>query len=189
MEIRVAKKSDNLNQVAQLIYETDNYIYPAMSENKEQTIKILIEMIKSNTIYNYNNCIIAIQDSQIVGLIVVLKPANSTSNYDKWLNSNKMCKHVIENYILKCEENLQHNQISIICVCVKTEYRRQKIATQMLYYLFNMFPNQHFQLDTLKTNLAAINLYKSVGFQIEEEHKGYNRFYQRKPICYNMKKF
>ena len=75
-----------------------------------------------------------------------------------------MCKHVIENYILKCEENLQDNQISIICVCVKTEYRRQKIATQMLYCLFNMFPNQHFQLDTLKTNLAAINLYKSVGF-------------------------
>ena len=187
MEIRFANKLDNFLEIAELIYETDKYIYPAMSNSKSETIKILIEMIKRNTIYNYNNCIVAIHNSHIVGLIVFATKQNvSKNNYDKWINSDIKCNYLIKNYILNCEKNIMDNQISLVCVCVKQDFRRQKIGSSLISYLFQQFPTKEFFLDTLKNNVEAINLYTSLGFKIMQECKGFNKKYQRKPICYHM---
>lgn len=187
MEIRFANKLDNFSEIAELIYETDKYIYPAMSDSKKETIKILVEMITQNTIFNYTNCLVAIHNSHIVGLIVFATKQNvSKNNYDKWLTLDTKCNFVIKHYILKCEKDIQDNQISLVCVCVKANFRRQKIGSSLISFLFKQFPSQEFLLDTLKNNVAAINLYKSLGFKIIQENKGFNKKYQRKPICYHM---
>ena len=188
MEIRRARASDNFREIAELIYETDKFIYPNLATSKSEAIDIIIDMIKSRTIYNYKNCLIAIENSCIVGLICYTQKTSVKNCYDKWLSSDNKLKHVIENYILKCEEELKESEIAFTCVCVKAEYRRRKIASRLIQYMFHLFPNRYFYLYTLKQNFAAINLYQSMGFETIKEQKGYNYYYKRKPIIYLMGK-
>lgn len=188
MKIRIANKNDNIKEIAELIYETDEYIYANMGDSKQQVINYLIEMINSNTIYNYKNCVLAIKNSHIVGLVVFTIHDDIVYHYDKWIDLNKKIRHVIENYILKCNDKKNYPFIELTCVSVKPEHRRQKVATKLINYLFYLFPTKCFQLSVLKQNKAAINLYSSLGFQISKEEKGYNSYYKHKPIIYKMVK-
>lgn len=188
MEIRKAKASDNLKEIAELIYETDKYIYPNLATTKDKAISIIIDMIKSRTIFNYKNCLIAIDNSCIVGLICYTRKTSPPNCYDKWLYSDDKLKHVIENYILKCEAESKESEIALTCVCVKAEHRRQKIAAKLIQHMFQLFPNKYIYLYTLKHNSAAINLYQSMGFKIINEQKGYNCYYKHKPLVYLMGK-
>ena len=80
MIIRKLKKSDNLKQAAKLIYLTDPYIYPYWFEdNIEKGIQTLTQMLQEPTIFSYKNCIAAIVNKQVVGLIVYVTK-NSIKN-------------------------------------------------------------------------------------------------------------
>ncbi len=189
MEIRIAKTTDNLRNIAELIYETDPYIYPSISPNKNDAVNILIEMIKSNTIFNYNNCLIAIEKNDILGLIVFTTVENANlNNYSFWKNKNDELNYFVSNYVKICEKHLQHNETYITCVCTSKLYRRKKVATKLLQQLFNIRNNKTFRLDVLQNNLPAINLYKSLGFEIQKEDKGYNKKHYKKPFIFSMVK-
>ena len=189
MEIKIATIKDNFCQIAELIYETDSYIYPSAFTDKQHAISTLTEMIKSQTIFNYNNCLVATINDQIVGLVVfVSKKTSSSNNYDKWISHSKELSHMIKNYIYKVEKEQKDNTVELVCVCIKKQYRRQKIATKLINHLFLAHQQSNFQLYTLQNNFSAINLYKSLGFSISQEAKGYNSFRKRKPKVYFMTK-
>lgn len=189
MEIRVANSTDNLQNIAKLIYETDPYIYPSISKNKNDAINILVEMIKSNTLFNYNNCLIAVENSNIVGLIVFNTLENTKlNNYYFWENRTEELKYFVTNYINICEKQLHHNEIYLTCVCTNKLFRRKKVATKLLQHLLKMNNNKNFRLDVLQNNTPAINLYKSLGFEMQKEDKGYNKKHYKKPLIFSMVK-
>jgi len=187
MEIRIANKHDDFNQIAELIYDTDQYIYPTSFSDKESAIAILSEMINSQTIFNYNNCLIATINNEIAGLVVFATKESIVNNdYSQWRKVSPELFHMIENYIENVEKSLQNNVLELVCVCIKNKYRRQKIGTSLITYLLTKEEDYNFQLHTLKKNLPAINLYQSLGFTITKELKGYNGFKKRKPFVYLM---
>lgn len=188
MEIRIAKITDNLKEIAELIYETDPYIYPSISANKNESISVLIEMIKENTIYNYKNCLVAIDGDNILGLIVLSTLSSSNqNNYELWENRNNGLNYFVNRYIKLCEKQLSANEIYLTCVCTNKLYRRKKVATKLLQHVLNS-SETIFRLDVLQNNTPAINLYKSLGFEIEKETTGFNKKYYKKPLIYSMVK-
>ena len=189
MEIRIANSTDNLQNIAELIYETDPYIYPSISQNRNDAVNILTEMIKSNTLFKYDNCLIAVEKNNVVGLIVFSTVENKTDNeYGVWLNKNDSISYFINKYVKVCENQINENEIYLTCVCTNKLYRRKKVATKLIQQLFEMYNNKNFKLDVLQNNLPAINLYKTLGFEIQKEDKGYNKKNHKKPLIFSMVK-
>ena len=64
--------------------------------------------------------------------------------------------------------------IDIVNICVSKEYRRKKIATYLLDYMFSDFDGKKlFTLEVNTSNEAAINLYKKFGFEIIHTRDNY----------------
>ena len=187
MEIRVANKNDNKKEIAELIYDTDKYIYPYWFKSVENSIKTLSEMIDGETIYSYDKCLVAIKDNKIIGLLVFATKENIKNNdYRKWINQSFESSHVIKNYIISTEKEIKDNMACAICVCVNKAYRRQGIGSELFRAFAKMFKSYTLQLDVLQINTPALGLYKSMGLKVEKEYYGYNGYRMRKPLCYSM---
>ncbi len=71
------------------------------------------------------------------------------------------------------------NSATIVQIAVLPEYRKQKIATNLLIEMENCFPKdlddvvENVTLEVRKSNEAAINLYKKDGYEIIVEKKHY----------------
>ena len=71
------------------------------------------------------------------------------------------------------------NSATIVQIAVLPEYRKQKIATNLLNEMENCFPKdlddvvENVTLEVRKSNEAAINLYKKDGYEIIVEKKHY----------------
>ena len=60
--LRRARKDDNMEDIAKLLYDTDPYIYPYWFNNdiEEAANVIAPRMYEDGFIFNYENCYIAI---------------------------------------------------------------------------------------------------------------------------------
>ena len=66
IKIRKCKLSDDFYQVGRLLYLTDIYIYPYLSNNDEVLgSKLMAEYAKANTVFNYKNIKVAVLDNKI----------------------------------------------------------------------------------------------------------------------------
>ena len=59
-------------------------------------------------------------------------------------------------------------QIVIDLIAVNKNYRKQKISTKMISYLFNEFKNHEVIVGTQLLNIPSIKLYLKFGFKIEK---------------------
>ena len=69
--------------------------------------------------------------------------------------------------------NLIQDEIDIINIVVAKEYRKQKIATKLLTYIINNYPNKKIILEVNEKNSNAYNLYLKMGFKENNRRKGY----------------
>ena len=87
LKIRNLTPEDNLEKVAELIYLSDNYIYPYLFNNDLSVgKKVLTNMIVCDTIYNYKNIQVAMLSSNIIAMIVS-KTVPITISIDDMKNS------------------------------------------------------------------------------------------------------
>ena len=190
-DIKIFKATikDDAKEIAKLVYDTDPYIYPQFSITETDAINMISEMIKSDdTIFSYKNCILAKDGEKIVGLIVFLNNADMSNDYSKWNNSPEM-DHVIKSYILAIKEECEGQDFVYISnVSVNPDYRGQGIATRMMEFLFELYPDHQFLLEVLKENDNVVRLYQNRGFVITDEYKGFNKKHAKKPLVYKMKK-
>lgn len=176
MIIRKLKKSDNLKQAAKLIYLTDPYIYPYWFEDDiEKGIQTLTQMLQEPTIFSYKNCIVAIVNKQVVGLIVyVTKNSIQNKNLEKYKQQSFSARYTIEQYIEHLYSYNETKDVSIAVVCVLPKFRRHKIASGMMEYLIQMFGEKTtYTLERLKDNVPAGRLYEKYGFTILKEITGF----------------
>ena len=182
---RRARKTDNMAEIATLIYQTDPYIYPYWFENSiDKAIDFLSDKIlMPGFIFNYNNIYVA-QDKnnkKIIGLVVALDPSvNLEFDYTPYIKINENHKKSIEEYIYECINDVINNDAMYIMNCaVLEECRGRRIGTKLLgHFISNMeragFEN--YRLDCLLHNLRAKNLYHSLGFKEMEEVKGFTGY-------------
>lgn len=173
-------KQKQLEEIADLIYETDEYIYPAFFGDKNNAKKIIPELFLNNdTMFLYDNLYVAILDNNIVGLILwnkgvlswqddlLLKVAN-----EKNINIPDSYKLVVDEYLIDYKD-IDENEISILNVSVNKNYQGMKIGYNMLLNFLNNHNKNDISLFVLKENKGAINLYKKCSFEIVEELDGF----------------
>ena len=104
--IRKATKDDNFEEIAELIYETDPYIYPHWFHNDvDECKKVIIPLLdKEGFFFNYKSMHLAInkKNNKIIGLIQVIdKDTNFDYDYTELMNKDRNYKFTIENYIFE----------------------------------------------------------------------------------------
>lgn len=176
---------DNHVKVADLIYQTDSYIFPYLfHEDIKLAENVLVKMIKRNTIYNYRNIRIAECDGEVLGIIIFL-PTPVRVNIQEMMSAffdvgaviDERFKRVMEEYYKPLEK--EPPDVYIANICVDNRYRGMGIASKMLGSVLRDDRNYH--LETVKANESACNLYLRMGFEIECEYPGFTAV-----PCYRM---
>ena len=191
MIIRFAKESDDAKVLAKLIYETDVYIYPYWFNDKSFGVEKIAELVKNKeSVFYYKNCVVAEHNGEIVGLIMFYKNDGSYHyDYSDVIALSFESAHVINNYVLDLQNLIKDNTYYVFAVRVDDRFLRQGVACKMFDYAFGTISkNSVVEIDVLKDNIPALNLYKKVGFKIVKEYKGYNGYRKKKPLCYSMSK-
>lgn len=176
IHFRRANINDNMEEIANLIYYTDPYIYPFWFDNDIQKCVDFMkkEILKEGFIFNYNNLYVAHHKTlnKIVGVICALdKSVNLDYDYSSLEKVNEKYKITIEKYIkpiLEEVEEFENNAIYIPNVCIDQTLRGKQIGTKLLGYFISQMEKQgynRFALDCLLHNLPAKNLYHSLGFK------------------------
>ncbi|MBE5735619.1 MAG: GNAT family N-acetyltransferase, partial [Clostridiales bacterium] len=166
MTIRKLNKDDNFNKVAELIYATDQYIYPYWFYNFNNWRDVLVYLIQnSGSIFYYNNILIAEDDGNICGILIfLLNKDKFIIDYEELMKVNSNFKYTIEEYIIPTCTNIDDDTIHIPNISVSIESRRKGVATELIETLKKMFPNKNLEVDVLSTNKPAIELYNKEGF-------------------------
>lgn len=173
---RRATKEDNMREIAELIYDTDPYIYSFWFNNdKERCIEFLNEeMKKEGFIFNYNNLYIAYDKTlnRIVGILCAIdKSVNLEYRYEELQKVNDNYKITVAQYIMPIIDEVKsydNETIYIPNVCIDKSLRGRKIGTKLLGYYIKQMEKEGFNkfaLDCLLHNLPAKNLYHSLGFR------------------------
>lgn len=173
---RRATKEDNMREIAELIYDTDPYIYSFWFNNdKERCIEFLNEeMKKEGFIFNYNNLYIAYDKTlnKIVGILCAIdKSVNLEYRYEELQKVNDNYKITVAQYIMPIIDEVKsydNETIYIPNVCIDKSLRGRKIGTKLLGYYIKQMEKEGFNkfaLDCLLHNLPAKNLYHSLGFR------------------------
>ena len=184
MEIKELTLNDDLSKVAELIYLTDNYIFPYWFDGYNNWKELLVDLIKTKgTVFYYKNIIVAKQNNQIIGFLIHIENKNQLYfNYENLINYNKNFNHTIKTYVLPLKKYFTEPCVYISNVTVFPHNRQHGVATALLTHLIKQFPNTKFKLHTVCANTPAIKLYTKLGFKKMYELKGFNAPYKRKPL-------
>ena len=189
IEIRNLSLSDNLEQVAELIYKTDPYIYPYWFKKFKDWKSVLVEQIKQEgSLFNFKNIIVALNENNVVGILVALNTQTDLSfDYNVLTKVNKNFSYTIKKYLNNIKDYIQDNTIYIPNICVDEKFRKQKVATNLIKFVKKKNPNKSLSLHCLSNNAPAVNLYLKSNFKIVGKQKGFNAPLKLKPKIYEMK--
>lgn len=190
---RALTEQDNLEEVSEILYHTDPYIYPAAFGSAENMRKILPElMVEKGNIFSRENILITEKDGQILGALVYLtekpiKKIDSVQLKNKHPELPDSITDVCDKYFAKLGDMVSENQAYIACVCVSQNYRRNKIGEMLIKNALYICGKKEVLLDVIADNEIAIDLYKKYGFQTcGEQEEGY-AYGGEGPMCWAMK--
>ncbi len=179
---RRARKTDNLDEIIDLIYQTDPYLYPYWFENDIENARNFLKekILTEGFVFYYENLYIAYdtKKNKIVGLVAAIDPTvNLDYDYTPYINESERSKYIIEKYIFDCiHEAKTIDGIYIMNCAVLEECRGQGIGRKLLGHFIGNMENvgyNSFKLDCLLHNLRAKNLYHGLGFKEMEETQGF----------------
>lgn len=180
---RRAKETDNMREIATLIYQTDPYIYPFWFNNNIKEAEDFLEdkLRIPGFVFNYDNIYVAYDklSQKIVGIIVAIDPSvNLDFDYKPYEEINHKYEFTINNYIKECIKEVKENDFLYIMNCaVLEECRGRRIGTNLIGHFIGHMEKagfENYQLDCLLHNLRAKNLYHSMGFKEVKEIVGFD---------------
>ena len=183
--VRKLNAKDDFRAVAELIYYTDDYIFPYLYNNDiEKAVSVIGEMIVSDTIYNYKNITAAVLDEKIVGIVVAVRKPFSVDlaeMADCFLKAGAIIDErftKVYNEYYKLLDGTSEG-VYIANVCVNRNYRGNGIAKKMLKAVLS--DDCRYELETVKANKPACAAYTAMGFRVDYEYPGFTAV-----PCYKM---
>lgn len=174
IEFRRAKINDNFEEIAELIYKTNPYIYSYWFNNDineaKNKLKDLID--EPGFIFNFNNLYIAYDKttSHIIGILCALdKSVDLEFDYTELELVNDSYKDIVNNYIKTIiSEVKKYNYMYITNISIDEKYQSMKIGSYLLgYFISQMEKNGFtaFKSEGLLYNLKFKNLFHSFSFK------------------------
>lgn len=186
--------TQQLKEIAGLIYDTDPYIYPAMFKSKSDALQLLPEMFRNgDKMFALDNLFVAQTGNHIIGLILWVKgPLFWNDNVflacaDKENIMVSKHLHNVKGQYFSSYRNMNKDEVSIINVFVEKQFRKNGIGKDMLKAFFReaQIKDCRCELYVLSNNLPALQLYRDNGFSIVNETSGFS-IEKEKPRCFRM---
>ena len=196
LKFRKATINDNLEEIAELIYCTDDFIYPYWFGSLDNCKRELSCLLKEDKFFfSVNNLYLAIDDTlnRIAGIICIVdKSVDFSYDYEKLRAYNENYRFTIDNYVMGLIKEVEEADFAYISnVCVHKDYRGKHIGNRLVEYAVEVYSEKMFKeivLDVLADNPGAIRLYQKLGFeQFTEIFKGFNNPNETKPDVFSMK--
>ena len=175
--VRRVTLDDDFERIAELIYETDDYIYPYwFNDDIEECKRVLVKLMKEEGFFfNYKSMYIAInkKTKEIVGLVCFVTPeTNLKFDYSSLRKTSERYKFIIDHYIFDLiNEIKEYNAPYISNVAIHHNYRGKRIGSIMLKHVISERKKEYKKilLDVLADNPSAIKLYERLGFRKTSE--------------------
>lgn len=191
LEIRNLRLQDNMEIVAELIMDTDPFVYGDLFGSMENAKKVLPYLFKRNTgIFKTSCYYLAIADDIILGIIGFFKYGDDWQQHDVKMAfieagvSLPQSFDAVSSYF-KEAHNYQP-ELKACNICVKKEYRNKGIGDYMVKQIIKMAGNSNISLSVLSDNDTAIKLYTRNGFKILYEYDDYGGYNKPKVKCLAM---
>ncbi len=190
---RAAKIDDDIASIAKYVHLTDPYIYPAITPNCENRdwISVFSECFETKgDIFYYENISVIELNDKIVGIICVI-PCGKRFTFAE----SAIIPVSLENGVALTrkkyfaplfEENAKYRGYNITNICIDTRLRGKGLGSKLLTYCIEKYGSEDIQLDVIKSNTAAIGLYKKHGFEMCAEYFGFSGEHEM-VLCYRMK--
>ena len=136
--------------------------------------KVIPQLLCSgrDSMFNLNNIYVCELNEEIVGLLLWHEGTLSWSSaelrkavHQQSESAPSTLSTVEKEYIAGYSEAENSNVISILNLCVAKHVRRKNIGGRMLTAFLQAHPEKVVELCVLSENRAAINLYRSCGFE------------------------
>lgn len=193
IQVRPMQAIDNAQTAARLIYETDEYIYPAAFVSRQTAQRILPQwMAQEGFLFSREHLRVAVAEGRIVGIAVVLtapprRPIALTQVQKHRRALPASFPHTCEHYFNRMDAYFQDGtDVYLACLSVDRNWRGRRIGERLLKAILREHPHQKLKLHVLCDNQAATGLYRKYGFQIcGPQEPGY-AYRTEPPLCYQM---
>ena len=194
MVFRKANSNDNLEKISELLYYTDDYIYPYWFGSLDNCLKEMPPLlVQEKFFFSVEHLYIATQESNILGVVCIAdKKTDLDYDYTELRKVNDRYEFTIDNYIKGLIDEVSHADFAYISnVCVDPDYRDLHVGTFLLENLIQEYKTKMYKeivLDVLADNPRAIHLYQKMGFEkTGEVFPGFNDPNEEKPDVFSMK--
>lgn len=186
---------EQLEQIAGLIYDTDEYIYPAMFESREDALELIPELMQNgDAMFCQENLYIAEYEDEIAGILLwkkgplhwsqeLFEQTAEERNIPVSPYLNMVTKRYINSYAGKEREDI----ISIINLCVSEEARGMGIGKKLMETFLRQHRGEKMELCVLEENKCAVQLYKKMGFKEMSKYQGFS-VDEQNIVCIGMKR-
>ncbi len=177
-----------LQEIGGLIYDTDQYIYPAMFKDRQEAERVLSGMIRSgDQMFRTENLLIAADGKDIAGALLWKRgPMQwNPAVYEKCGGNAEHIVRVVREYFHLFAETAA-DTVSVVRIGVRQEMRGKQIGRMLMDMLMREEAGPY-ELYVLINNLDAVRFFESEGFRIRETRPGFSLDYSAYP-CYWMVK-
>lgn len=172
----------NLIRIAEMIYNTDPYIYPCLFRCKEDALRLLPKVILrgDDQMFRLSNFYIAEDHGITVGMILWHK---GPLNWD----ARPLCETaaaegislsphlpLVQKQYFEAYKEVPLNTISLVNVSVSPQCQRRGIGTRLLKSFVSEHMGEKMELYVLADNTPARKMYQSIGFQTIHVSQGFS---------------
>ena len=179
--------AENETALAELIYDTDPYIYPAMFGSRENAAAVLPFLYYSDDrMFRLDRFYAAVHNGRVIGLLLWVKGRLNWSPEPlraaflrAGIRPGPYLDAVAGEYVGKYAEGERDGLISLINLCVAPCCRGKGVGRALMRSFMEQHPGSAFELCVLTGNKAAVHLYSSLGFEITERYNGFSIDHRR----------
>lgn len=186
------KSDDNYDDVAELIYKTDAYLYPDLFGSLENAKKIIPYLLNDHLSTMYRDYIYVAKDNgKIIGIVSIL-PHSVEWDFNRIRLAYMEAGLTMGESVYAVSEYFQEafckigNGSNACNICVSEEYRNKGVGSFILERVIHLAGKSTIELSVLSHNEAAVKLYKKFGFVILGESDDYGGFNKPKVPCLSM---
>lgn len=172
--------TDNISEIARLIYETDN-IMPFLFGKREKAILKLKNLIENdNTVFSHKNIIVFKKDNHLItGILLFYDPKvidkeRENDTYNRVFSLTELIKLWLKSIILQpINEKSEMDGLYIQNISVDTLARGEGIGTKLMNFVQELALQNGYSslwLDVAYNNPKAKKLYEREGFIEVSKH-------------------